>query len=86
MPAVRVSAPGVASLAMMAIAKMMLFRVNRIVGEELIDWRREPDDPVLQFILSQEGIWKRQPQLGAENFILEAVYERRRNLQKCRAW
>lgn len=47
---------------MKVVARVLPFRVNRFVIEELIDWSRVPDDPIFQLTFPQEGM------LEAEDF------------------
>ncbi|MGE0370313.1 MAG: KamA family radical SAM protein [Gammaproteobacteria bacterium] len=42
--------------AMRVVAKVLPFRVNRFVVEELIDWNRVPDDPIFQLTFPQQGM------------------------------
>lgn len=42
--------------AMHAVAKILPFRVNRYVIEELIDWNNIPDDPIFQLTFPQQGM------------------------------
>lgn len=42
--------------AMHAVAKVLPFRVNRYVVEELIDWDNVPDDPMFQLTFPQQGM------------------------------
>lgn len=41
---------------MKVVAKVLPFRVNRFVVEELIDWSRVPDDPMFQLTFPQAGM------------------------------
>ena len=41
---------------MEVVAQVLPFRVNRYVTDQLIDWRRVPDDPVFQFTFPQKGM------------------------------
>ncbi len=43
-------------LRMKAVAQVLPFRVNEYVLDELIDWRRVPDDPMFQLTIPQEGM------------------------------
>jgi KamA family protein len=43
-------------LRMKAVARVLPFRVNEYVLDELIDWRRVPDDPMFQLTIPQEGM------------------------------
>jgi KamA family protein len=43
-------------LRMKAVAQVLPFRVNEYVVDELIDWRRVPDDPMFQLTIPQEGM------------------------------
>lgn len=43
-------------LRMRAVAKVLPFRVNRYVIEELIDWERVPEDPIFQLSFPQPGM------------------------------
>ncbi|HXV13055.1 MAG TPA: lysine 2,3-aminomutase [Candidatus Krumholzibacteria bacterium] len=43
-------------LRMKAVARVLPFRVNEYVVDELIDWRRVPDDPMFQLTIPQEGM------------------------------
>ena len=45
-----------ARFAMRVVAKVLPFRVNRYVIDELIDWDRVPDDPVFQLSFPQPGM------------------------------
>jgi KamA family protein len=47
---------------MRVVAKVLPFRVNDYVVDELIDWRRVPDDPLFQLTFPQRGM------LGDEHF------------------
>jgi len=38
------------------VAQVLPFRVNRYVVEELIDWKRVPDDPIFQLTFPQPGM------------------------------
>ncbi len=42
--------------AMQVVAKVLPFRVNRYVVEELIDWSQVPDDPIFQLTFPQPGM------------------------------
>jgi KamA family protein len=42
--------------AMRVVAQVLPFRVNRYVLEELIDWRRVPEDPMFQLTFPQPGM------------------------------
>ena len=42
--------------AMRVVSKVLPFRTNRYVLEELIDWERIPDDPVYQLVFPQKGM------------------------------
>jgi L-lysine 2,3-aminomutase len=41
---------------MEVIASVLPFRVNHYVVDELIDWRRAPDDPIFQLVFPQPGM------------------------------
>ncbi len=41
---------------MRAVAKVLPFRVNQYVIDELIDWSRVPDDPIFQLTFPQSGM------------------------------
>ena len=41
---------------MQVVASVLPFRVNRYVIDELIDWRRVPDDPIFQLTFPQKGM------------------------------
>ncbi len=41
---------------MKAVAQVLPFRVNDYILEELIDWRRVPDDPMFQLTVPQAGM------------------------------
>ena len=41
---------------MRAVAKVLPFRVNQYVMEQLIDWRKVPDDPIFQLTFPQPGM------------------------------
>lgn len=43
-------------LRMKAVARVLPFRVNEYVVDELIDWRVVPDDPMFQLTIPQEGM------------------------------
>jgi KamA family protein len=43
-------------LRMKAVARVLPFRVNEYVLDELVDWRRVPDDPMFQLTIPQEGM------------------------------
>lgn len=43
-------------LRMKAVAQVLPFRVNEYVTDELIDWKRVPDDPMFQLTIPQEGM------------------------------
>ncbi len=45
-------------LAMKAVARVLPFRVNTYVVEELIDWDRVADDPIYQLTFPQPGMLK----------------------------
>ncbi|HET6348530.1 MAG TPA: lysine 2,3-aminomutase [Candidatus Krumholzibacteria bacterium] len=47
---------GRARLRMKAVAQVLPFRVNEYVLDELIDWKRVPDDPMFQLTIPQEGM------------------------------
>ena len=42
--------------AMRVVAKVLPFRVNQYVIDELIDWERVPEDPVFQLVFPQRGM------------------------------
>lgn len=41
---------------MTVIANVLPFRVNRYVIDNLIDWKRVPDDPIFQLVFPQKGM------------------------------
>ena len=43
-------------LRMQAVAHVLPFRVNEYIVDELIDWKRVPDDPMFQLTIPQEGM------------------------------
>lgn len=47
-------------LQMRAVAKVLPFRVNQYVIDELIDWERVPDDPIFQLTFPQPGMLEPQ--------------------------
>jgi L-lysine 2,3-aminomutase len=42
--------------AMEVVASVLPFRANPYVVEELVDWRRAPDDPIFQLVFPQPGM------------------------------
>jgi len=42
--------------AMETVARVLPFRVNQYVIDELIDWERVPDDPIFQLVFPQPGM------------------------------
>ncbi|WP_434419621.1 KamA family radical SAM protein [Nannocystis pusilla] len=48
--------PADVRLRLSAVARVLPFRVNRYVLDELIDWRRVPDDPIYQLTFPQPGM------------------------------
>src|SRR5690606_8663541 len=42
--------------AMEIVARVLPFRVNSYVVDELIDWERSPDDPIFQLTFPQRGM------------------------------
>lgn len=48
--------PADVRLELSAVARVLPFRVNRYVLDELIDWRRVPDDPIYQLTFPQPGM------------------------------
>lgn len=48
--------PDATRFAMRVVARVLPFRVNRYVIDELIDWERVPDDPIFQLSFPQPGM------------------------------
>jgi KamA family protein len=48
--------PADVRLQLSAVARVLPFRVNRYVLDELIDWSRVPDDPIYQLTFPQPGM------------------------------
>lgn len=76
-----------ARLAMRAVAAVLPFRVNSYVVDELIDWRRVPDDPIFQLTFPQPGMLEDEDRstleaLLASNAAPELVRERARAIQR----
>jgi KamA family protein len=62
--------------AMRVVSKVLPFRVNRYVIEELIDWDNVPDDPIFQLTFPQRGM------LSDEHFSRMAALLNR-NAERC---
>lgn len=56
-------------LAMRTVAKVLPFRVNRYVIENLIDWDRVPNDPIFQLTFPQEGMLEREAFLRMRRLV-----------------
>lgn len=52
--------PAELRLQMRAVAKVLPFRVNQYVIDQLIDWERVPDDPIFQLTFPQPGMLEPQ--------------------------
>lgn len=52
--------PADTRFAMHVVAKVLPFRVNRYVIDELIDWERVPEDPVFQLSFPQPGMLREE--------------------------
>ncbi|PKO56395.1 MAG: lysine 2,3-aminomutase, partial [Betaproteobacteria bacterium HGW-Betaproteobacteria-21] len=48
--------PEAARFEMKVVSTVLPFRVNQYVVDELIDWRRVPDDPIYQLTFPQRGM------------------------------
>ena len=56
------SLPGGDQFAMRVVSRVLPFRTNRYVIDELVDWSRVPDDPIYQLTFPQAGM------LGEDEF------------------
>jgi KamA family protein len=67
-------------MAMRVVASVLPFRVNEYVIEDLIDWRRVPDDPIFQLVFPQRGML--EPEAYAR---MEALLRRAAGREEVRA-
>jgi len=56
-----------------AVAAVLPFRVNNYVVNELIDWRRVPDDPIFQLTFPQPGMLDLKDFLRLQDLVVKGV-------------